>query len=297
MGNFHTDKWIIAQRKEYELKVMGNFHKDEWIMARLKEHYDEVCEIIDPARIVGVFVSGSQNYGLDTEDSDIDTKCLIVPSFEELVYNKKPTSTTHIRKNNENITITDIRLFFQTLRKQNINFVEILFTKYRILNPTYEKIWDKLCSYKEEIATYNPCATLKACLGMLDRNYKKLYERNSEKAEKIAEWGYDPKAFYNVLRIGWFILDYAESTKSYADCLEKRSISRDIGLKTAKTEQWTLHDILYITEYLYEAASKKGKDFIESYPKEENDGLSLAENVMDFANYAIMGTAIKLELA
>lgn len=284
----------MARLKEYKLKLMGNFHTDEWIMARLKEHYDEVCEIIDPTRIVGVFVFGSQNYGLDTENSDIDTKCLIVPSFEDLAFNKKPISTTYIRENNEHINIIDIRLFFQTLRKQNINFVEILFTKYRILNPTYEKIWDKLCNYKEEIATYNPCATLKACLGMLDRNYKKLYERNSE---KIAEWGYDPKAFYNVLRIGWFILDHAESTKSYADCLEKRSVSRDIGLKTAKTEHWALHDILYITKYLYEAASKKGKDFIESYPKEENNELSLAENIMNFANYAIMEIAIKLELA
>jgi hypothetical protein len=46
-----------------------------------------------------------------------------------------------------------------------------------------------------------------------------------------------------------------------------------------------------------EIASKAGKDFIDSYPKEKDNGLSLAENVMDFANYAIMEIAIKLELA
>lgn len=276
---------------------MGNFHNDEWIMARLREHYNEACGIIDPARIVGIFYQGSANYGLDTENSDIDTKCLIVPSFGELVYNAKPMSTTHIRENNEHITITDIRLFFQTLRKQNINFVEILFTKYRILNPTYEIIWNKLCDYKEEIATYNPCATLKACLGMLDRNYKILYERNSEKAEKIAEWGYDPKALYNVLRIGWFILDFAESTQSYANCLESRSLYKDVNLKSAKTERWTLHAVQHTTKHLYEIASKAGKDFIESYPKEKSNELSVAENIINFANYAIMEIAIKLELA
>ena len=76
---------------------MGNFHKDEWIMARLKEHYDEACGIVDPARIVGIFVSGSQNYGLDTEDSDIDTKCLVVPSFGELVYNEEIKYAIKIR--------------------------------------------------------------------------------------------------------------------------------------------------------------------------------------------------------
>lgn len=274
-----------------------NYHSDEWIMNGVREHYEEVKQYIDESRIVGIFYQGSANYGLDTENSDIDTKCLVVPSFGELVYNAKPMSTTHIRENNEHITITDIRLFFQTLRKQNINFVEILFTRYRILNPTYEIIWDKLCGYKEEIATYNPCATLKACLGMLDRNYKILYERNSEKAEKIAEWGYDPKALYNVLRIGWFILDYAESTQSYADCLESRSLYKDVNLKSAKTERWTLHAVQHTTKHLYEIASKTGKDYIESYPKEKDNGLSLAENVMDFANYAIMEIAIKLELA
>lgn len=297
MGNLHKDEWILARRKEHKLKLMGNFHSDEWIMNGVREHYEEVKQYIDESRIVGIFYQGSANYGLDTENSDIDTKCLIVPSFGELVYNAKPMSTTHVRENNEHITITDIRLFFQTLRKQNINFVEILFTKYRILNPTYEIIWDKLCGYKEEIATYNPCATLKACLGMLDRNYKILYERNSEKAEKIAEWGYDPKALYNVLRIGWFILDYAESTQSYADCLESRSLYKDINLKSAKTERWTLHGVQHTTKHLYEIASKAGKDFINSYPKEKDNGLSLAENVMDFANYAIMEIAIKLELA
>ena len=56
---------------------------------------------------------------------------------------------------------------------------------------------------------------------------------------------------------------------------EKRSISRDIGLKTAKTEQWTLHDILYITEYLYEAASKKGK--VNIFPKTSD----IPENIFE----------------
>ena len=104
---------------------------------------------------------------------------------------------------------------------------------------------------------------------MLDRNYKILYERNSEKAEKIAEWGYDPKALYNVLRIGWFILDFAESTKSYANCLEGRSIYKDVNLKSAKTERWTLHAVQHTTKHLYEIASKAGKDFIDSDPKEK----------------------------
>ena len=35
--------------------------------------------------ILGIFAYGSQNYNLDTENSDWDTKAIIVPSFRDLV--------------------------------------------------------------------------------------------------------------------------------------------------------------------------------------------------------------------
>ena len=73
---------------------MANFHSDEWIMARLAEHYEEAKQYFDESRIVGIFIQGSQNYGLDYEGSDIDTKLIVVPTFEEIAFNKKPHSTT-----------------------------------------------------------------------------------------------------------------------------------------------------------------------------------------------------------
>lgn len=117
-----------------------NFHKDNVIMRRLREHYDEACGLIPEDRIVGVFLQGSQNYGLDYEGSDVDSKCIVIPTLEDICFNKKAISTTHIRKNDEHIDLKDIRLMFQTFRKQNMNFVEILFTEYKIINPLYEDL-------------------------------------------------------------------------------------------------------------------------------------------------------------
>ena len=39
-------------------------------------------------QIIGVFLYGSQNYGLATENSDVDTKVIIIPTLEDLCLKK-----------------------------------------------------------------------------------------------------------------------------------------------------------------------------------------------------------------
>ena len=62
--------------------------REESIMKRVREHYDEALEYFPEDKIVGVFLQGSQNYGLDYEDSDVDTKLITVPSFREICLNE-----------------------------------------------------------------------------------------------------------------------------------------------------------------------------------------------------------------
>ena len=97
----------------------------------LNHHHEAQQAIAESGRhVLGTFYQGSGNYGLDYKDSDVDTKCLIIPTLKEIALAKQPISTTHIRENNEHIDLKDIRLYLQTFRKQNLNFLEILFTKY-----------------------------------------------------------------------------------------------------------------------------------------------------------------------
>ena len=90
------------------------------------------------------------DYGLDiyTDEykSDIDTKVIVIPSLEDVVMNKKPISTTHVLPNNEHLDIKDIRLYFDNFKKQNINFIEILFSPYYIVNPKYRDLWEETAS-------------------------------------------------------------------------------------------------------------------------------------------------------
>ena len=54
-------------------------------------------------------LSGSQNYGLDTENSDVDTKSIFIPNFSTLLFTKKLLSETWILDNNEHIEAKDVR--------------------------------------------------------------------------------------------------------------------------------------------------------------------------------------------
>lgn len=120
------------------------------IFERVREHYDEALTHFTEDQVVGIFLQGSQNYGLDTPQSDVDTKLIVVPSFKDIAMNRKPVSTTHIRANDEHTDWKDIRLYIQTFRKQNLNFLEILYTDFAIVNPIYEKQWNRLILKQEK---------------------------------------------------------------------------------------------------------------------------------------------------
>lgn len=80
--------------------------------------------------------------------------------------NAKPLSTTHIMENDEHVDFKDIRLMFDCIKKQNVNFVEILFTPYSIINPEYADLFQPVLDAREEIARYNNYAGMNCIMGM-----------------------------------------------------------------------------------------------------------------------------------
>ena len=117
--------------------------------------------------VFGVFLQGSQNYKLDYEGSDIDTKCIVIPDLDDIVLNKQPVSTTLILEDNSHIDVKDIRLMWQCFKKQNINFLEILFTDYFWVDYKYHAYWYAMIRMNEEIAHYNNYAAVNCIAGMV----------------------------------------------------------------------------------------------------------------------------------
>ena len=194
-------------------------NREAYIFKRLKEHYKEIDGKYE---IVGLFLQGSQNYGLDIYDekykSDIDTKAVVLPALKDIVMNTSPISTTLILDNNEHIDLKDIRVVFDVFKKQNINFIEILFTKFRIVNPEYKDLWEKLTDRREEIARLDYNKALNCQCGMSKQKYVALKHPYPAIVDKIEKFGYDPKQLHHILRMNDFIKKYVKG-KPYEECL------------------------------------------------------------------------------
>lgn len=187
---------ILERMQEYLIPVQEQ-HKEKW---------------------VGLFLQGSQNYNLDYEGSDIDTKAIVVPDITSFAWNKKPVSATHFMENDEHVDIKDIRVMFNCIKKQNINFVEILFTPYRIINPIYADLFQPVLDAREEIARYNNYAGISCILGMALEKQKAMEHPYPAAIDKIKVYGYDPKQLHHVLRLREFMTRYI-SGEPYAACL------------------------------------------------------------------------------
>lgn len=135
------------------------------ILEALEEHKTEVFKHYPKNQVLGVFIYGSQNYGIATENSDVDTKAILIPTFEDLILRKPISCELHL-KNGEHCEVKDIREMVKMFTKQNINFIEILFTKCYWVNPLYAVKWKKyFIDYRDEIAYMNPYQTIKSISG------------------------------------------------------------------------------------------------------------------------------------
>jgi len=266
-----------------------NFHSDEWIMDRVREHYNEALEHFPEDRIVGIFLQGSQNYGLDYEGSDIDTKLIITPTFKDIAMNHKAVSTTHIRANDEHIDFKDIRLYIQTFRSQNLNFLEILFTPYSIINPIYKDEWDRLVEHREAICRYNIPRSIKSMRGVAKEKYFAMEHHYPSRMEWINKFGYDPKQFHHLRRVEEYIERYING-EPYIDCLNPTEPEL---LKSIKQGCFTLGDARWMAKCSIDRIDKMCDEFLSTCSNEVNEEV---DELLDDVQYNIMKIAIEKEI-
>lgn len=268
-----------------------NFHSDSWIMDRVREHYDEALEHFPEDRIVGIFYQGSGNYGLDCESSDVDTKLIVVPSFKDIALARKPVSTTHVRANDEHIDFKDIRLYMETFRKQNLNFLEILFTDYWFINCSYYDQWERLMNEREAIARMNPYRAVKSMKGVAMEKYHAMEHPYPSKLDIIEKYGFDGKQVHHLIRVDDYLTRYIAG-ESYKDCLKPTEElvphmmaykRHEIPLEVARVEA------LSVLEHTIEIAD----DFCTKHKDEEDQR---CRDLLEDVSYNIMKIAIKKEI-
>ena len=258
---------------------------------RVEEHYKEALEYFSYNQIVGCFLQGSQNYQLDLPGSDVDTKLIVVPKFRDIALNSKPVSTTHIRANEEHIDFKDIRLYMETFRKQNLNFLEILFTPYSLVNCEYEQEWDRLEIAREQIARMNPWRAVKSMKGIALEKFHAMEHAYPSKVAVLERFGYDPKQLHHLVRVDNYLTRYINGDK-YEDCLipteEMKKFLLDI-----KRGEWDLVAARELAKMSLAHVEKIADEFCaQTEDKEDAEMRELLEDV----SYNIMKIAVEKEL-
>lgn len=232
------------------------------IMKRLEEHLKEALASVKRDWFV-ICLQGAQNYNLDDEESDIDSKLLIIPSLEDIAFGKIPYSKTHIMENEEHVDIKDIRAYFKLFEKANINFVEILFTDYWICNPKYEEYWRKLLEHREEIAYMNPNNALACMKGMALQKKHALCHEYPSRMKYIDMFGYDPKQLSHIFRIEDFVNNYIESTLYSNAIVYRRNSPRAEFIRKVKRGE-----VFYTKEEAVFLSERVVKDIVEKVDAE-----------------------------
>ena len=265
---------------------------DALVMKRVRDHYEEALQYFPEYQIVGCFLQGSQNYGLDYEGSDVDTKLIIVPKFADICLNRKSISTTHVRENNEHTDWKDIRLYMETFRKQNLNFLEILFTPYYIINPMYRDEWMRLVEHREEIARMNPFRAVKSMKGIAHEKYAAMEKPYPSKLEIIEKYGYDGKQNSHLERVDDYLERYIAG-ESYEDCL------RPTPARVPHIMDYKMLDVIPLEVAREEAkvtlahVDKMADEFCSRTPEVEDESM---RQLLESVSYGIMETAVKYEL-
>ena len=271
-----------------------NYHSDGWIQSKVTKHLQDVIKKYPFSQIFGIFYVGAANYGLDTEKSDVDTRVLIVPTLKDLVYNTKPISKTIIRENGEHIEIKDIRLAFQNFKKQNTNSLEILFTKYKIINKKYQGFWEVLTHYAESICYLNPKAAIKCIQGMSTQKFRQLERISKTREDIVKTYLYDPKELYHLLRLEEFLARYVKKEEPYESCLRSKKATFLQDLKSNKNLP-TLDEARQMAEI---AMSNINHISETTNPREITSTIEVyrADNVLNGIQYNIIESSLFAEI-
>ena len=262
------------------------------IMKRVQDHYNEALKYFPEEQIVGVFLQGSQNYELDYEGSDVDTKLIVVPTFKDVALNRKPVSTTHIRANEEHIDFKDIRLYMETFRKQNLNFLEILFTPYHCGHPDYWKEWSRLIDARERIARMNPFRAVKSMKGIALEKYHAMEHAYPSKLDVLAKYRYDPKQLHHLVRIDNYLTRYING-ESYEKCLIPED-SMKAFLLTLKKGSWDLASARELANQSLAHVEKIANEFCAWEEEREDPEM---RDLLEDVSYNIMKIAVEKELS
>jgi hypothetical protein len=150
---------------------------------------------------------GSWASNLQTENSDMDWKYFVSPTFDDL-YSGKMFSSAN-QSDTLDYDCHDIRQLGNLIWKSNISFIITLFSPTYECNPALQWIFDR----GEEFASMNLPYLYNATMGMHYEKMKTLLNGTAKTDVLVAQFGYDTKQACHAVRC-LYILERIASGKS-----------------------------------------------------------------------------------
>ena len=195
---------------------------NEMALRKVFEHaeaVDKYCAKIGAVRIMtGLF--GSQNYGLDDENSDVDTKSIIVPALTDWLWSTEGDSNHVLQMpDGSHAEMKPVVGMFKQFIKGNINFLELLYTPYVDIAPGWEWAYEELIGAADNIARHNMYRQASVWFGYINQMMKRAMYSSEEQGYKD-ELGYNPKALMNMLRLKQTFIRWFEFHRPFNEAID-----------------------------------------------------------------------------
>ena len=162
---------------------------------------------------------GSQNYGLETDTSDIDTYSFVLPSYMDFISGAPMVSTTIEMKDGSHLNIKDIRLALNLLRKPSPNIVECFLSDYKVYEPEF---YDVFKEYDNNVMLYYLThANYKNMVDAIIGTVYQLHGRNMT----------DGKKYAHALRLQHMLQKYLDPQASVSEYLHMTKPILEIARK------------------------------------------------------------------
>ena len=149
---------------------------------RMDNCYKELCNIYGEDYVFFVFLYGSQNYGLDSPNSDVDTKSVIFLPQPDLILRKQVW--TPIPLGDGLCYVTDLFLFLEELTQYVPKALEVFITQCVRVNPKYQFLFDQLLANKEKFLQRNINKGISQFFDLAWEHYR-IYSENAKTKELI----------------------------------------------------------------------------------------------------------------
>lgn len=245
---------------------MATAERDRKLNGAATTHYRECEKKYGEGNVWVTMLYGSQNYGLDTPNSDVDTKTMLLPPVRDVVLGKQMVSTDLVMPDGSLSNTKDFRAMFKNYLKGNINFIETLYTRWFAVNAKFYPFYEELRRHRDLIANSQPRRLVHMAAGMANQKYAAFERPFESKREVLAKYGYDPKQLHHLARLRVFMREYNQTT-DFEWALTPPSKDFD-WLLSLKTEPLVYSDAKDLKERLMEEVNAEVAYADEHLPEE-----------------------------